>query len=508
MPKNPNSSDFVIGIIGAGAMGRGIAQIMATGGMEVLLFDTSQEAAEVGKEFAERMILRAGEKGLMSEEESQVAVQQLKVVAQLSDLAATDLIIEAVIEDLDIKREVFTSLEKIVTKDCILATNTSSLSVAAIASVMKYPGRFAGFHFFNPVPLMKVVEVVSGLETTQKTTDTLVKIASRAGHEPVRAKDTPGFLVNHAGRGLNTEGVRIVSEGIADFAGVDDLLREGGPKFRMGPFELMDTTGLDVSHPVMESIYQQFYEEPRFRPNPLTLQRSVAGLHGRKTGRGFYNYKDNKKILPLAEKIPGTLPECIWISKAEPEGYSLLLSALSEVVEIDDGPKPSTRSLCLFTPTGADVTSSAVSEGVEAERSFGVDTMFGLDGRRTLMGTPVSDPDLRDMVHAALAATGNTVTVINDSPGFINQRVVATVVNIACDIAQQRIANPADIDKAVTLGLGYPIGPLSMGDDIGARQVLKVLNAMQDFYGDPRYRASPWLKRRALLGVSLLTEES
>ncbi len=195
-------------------------------------------------------------------------------------------------------------------------------------------------------------------------------------------------------------------------------------------------------------------------------------------------------------------------SNAEPEGYNLLLSALSEVVEIDDGPKPSTRSLCLFTPTGADVTSSAVSEGVEAERSFGVDTMFGLDGRRTLMGTPVSDPDLRDMVHAALAATGNTVTVINDSPGFINQRVVATVVNIACDIAQQRIANPVDIDKAVTLGLGYPIGPLSMGDDIGARQVLKVLNAMQDFYGDPRYRASPWLKRRALLGVSLLTEES
>jgi len=508
MPKNPNSSDFVIGIIGAGAMGRGIAQIMATGGMEVLLYDTSREAAEAGKEFAERMIFRAGEKGLMTDEEAQVAVKQLKVVTQLSDLAATDLIIEAVLEDLDIKREVFTSLETIVAKDCILVTNTSSLSVTAIASVMKYPGRFAGFHFFNPVPLMKVVEVVSGLETTQKTSEALVKIASRAGHEPVRAKDTPGFLVNHAGRGLNTEGVRIVSEGITDFVGVDDLLREGGPKFRMGPFELMDTTGLDVSHPVMESIYQQFYEEPRFRPNPLTRQRSVAGLHGRKTGRGFYTYEDNKKVLPLAEKIPETLPECIWISKAEPEGYRILLNALSEVVEIDDAPKPSTRSLCLFTPIGADVTSSAVSEGVEAERSFGVDTMFGLDGRRTLMGTPVSDPDLRYMVHAALAATGHTVTVINDSPGFVNQRVVATVVNIACDIAQQRIANPADIDKAVTLGLGYPIGPLSMGDDIGARQILKVLNGMLEFYGDPRYRASPWLKRRALLGVSLLTEES
>jgi 3-hydroxybutyryl-CoA dehydrogenase len=489
-------------------MGRGIAQIMATGGMRVLLFDTNEGAAEAGREFAERMILRAGEKGTISEEEAQAAVARLTVVAQLTDLAGSDLVIEAVIEDLDIKRKVFAGLEDVVAEDCVLATNTSSLSVAAIAAALKQPGRFAGFHFFNPVPLMKVVEVVNGVETTPKTVDTLVAVARRAGHEPVRAKDTPGFLVNHAGRGLNTEGVRIVSEGITDFAGVDDLLREGGPKFRMGPFELMDTTGLDVSHPVMESIYQQFYEEPRFRPGPLTRQRAAAGLHGRKTGRGFYTYEDNRKVLPPIADVPDTLPEVVWISKAEPAGHEILTAALSDVVEIDDGQKPSTRSLCLFTPVGRDITSAAVAENIEAERSFGVDTMFGLDGRRTLMGTPVSDPDLRDMVHAALAAGDHAVTVIHDSAGFVNQRVVATVVNIACDIAQQRIASPSDIDKAVTLGLGYPSGPLAMGDSVGARQILQVLNAMQDFYGDPRYRPSPWLKRRALLGVSLLTNEN
>jgi 3-hydroxybutyryl-CoA dehydrogenase len=186
----------------------------------------------------------------------------------------------------------------------------------------------------------------------------------------------------------------------------------------------------------------------------------------------------------------------------------MLASALSGVVEIDDGQKPSTRSLCLFTPLGRDVTSAAIAEGIEAERSFGVDTMFGLEGRRTLMGTPVSDPDFRDLVHAALASEDRAVTVIHDSAGFVNQRVVATVVNIACDIAQQRIASPSDIDKAVTLGLGYPSGPLAMGDSVGARQILQVLNAIQEFYGDPRYRPSPWLKRRALLGVSLLTEEN
>ena len=508
MANNPNSSDFTVGILGTGAMGRGIAQIMATGGMQVLLFDTNDGAAEAGREFAERMILRAGEKGATSDEEARAAVARLTVVTQLSDLGGSDLVIEAVLEDLDIKRKVFTGLEEVVAEDCVLATNTSSLSVAAIAAALNHPGRFAGFHFFNPVPLMKVVEVVNGVETTPKTADTLVAVARRTGHEPVRAKDTPGFLVNHAGRGLNTEGVRIVSEGITDFAGVDDLLREGGPNFRMGPFELMDTTGLDVSHPVMESIYQQFYEEPRFRPGPLTRQRAAAGLYGRKTGRGFYTYQDNKKVLPPAAEVPDTLPEAIWISKAEPAGYEMLASALSGVMEIDDGQKPSTRSLCLFTPLGRDVTSAAIAEGIEAERSFGVDTMFGLEGRRTLMGTPVSDPDFRDLVHAALASEDHAVTVIHDSAGFVNQRVVATVVNIACDIAQQRIASPSDIDKAVTLGLGYPSGPLAMGDSVGARQILQVLNAIQEFYGDPRYRPSPWLKRRALLGVSLLTEEN
>lgn len=508
MANNPNNSDFTLGVIGTGAMGRGIAQIMAIGGMQVLLFDANRGAAEAGREFAERMILRAGEKGSISNNEADAAVARLKVVSQLSDLATSDLVIEAVIEDLNIKRQVFTGVEEVVADDCVLATNTSSLSVAAIAAALKHPGRFAGFHFFNPVPLMKVVEVVNGVETTPKTLDILVAVARRAGHEPVRAKDTPGFLVNHAGRGLNTEGVRIVSEGITDFAGVDDLLREGGAKFRMGPFELMDTTGLDVSHPVMESIYQQFYEEPRFRPGPLTRQRSAAGLYGRKTGRGFYTYQDNQKVLAPAATIPDTLPETIWISKAEPVGRELLAATLSDVVEIDDGSKPSTRSLCLFTPIGLDVTSAAVAENIEAERSFGVDTMFGLEGRRTLMGTPVSDPDLRNMVHAALAAGDHAVTVIHDSAGFVNQRVVATVVNIACDIAQQRIANPSDIDKAVTLGLGYPSGPLAMGDRVGTRQILKVLNTMQEFYGDPRYRPSPWLKRRALLGISLLTEEN
>jgi 3-hydroxybutyryl-CoA dehydrogenase len=508
MVKDAHGAELTVGVIGTGAMGRGIAQIMASGGMAVLMFDATESAAEAGRAFAERMILRAAEKGTVTDNEAKAAVGRLKVVGTMADLAPCDLVIEAVVENLDVKRQVFGALEAIVRPDCILATNTSSLSVTAIGTVLEHRGRMAGFHFFNPVPLMKVVEVVEGLETSAATLDVLCVIARRAGHEPVRARDTPGFLVNHAGRGLNTEGVRIVSEGIADFAGVDDLLREGGPGFRMGPFELMDTTGLDVSHPVMEAIYDQFYQEPRFRPGPLTRLRAIGGLHGRKTGRGFYSYEDNRKVAPPAPPVPDTLPDTVWISHVETEGRAALMAALKDKVKIEEGRRPTTKPVCLFTPLGTDATGCAVREKIEAERAFAVDTLFGLDGRRTLMTTPVSDPDLRDQVHALLAAGGHAVTVIHDSPGFVNQRVVATIVNIACDIAQQRIAAPEDIDKAVRFGLGYPKGPLAMGDAVGPARLLKVLDAMLAFYGDPRYRASPWLRRRAMLGISLLTPEN
>ncbi len=508
MIKDFSISDVTVGVIGAGVMGRGIAQIMAVGGMRVLMFDVENSAAKDGCAFAARMISRAVEKGNMASEKADLAVEQLEVVVALRDLATCDVVIEAVLEDLEIKRAVFNELEGIVSEDCILATNTSSLSVTAIGVDLNLPNRLAGFHFFNPVPLMKVVEVVEGLETAPKVIQTLCAVARRAGHEPVQVKDTPGFLVNHAGRGLNTEGVRIVSEGIADFAGIDDLLREGGPGFRMGPFELMDTTGLDVSHVVMESIYEQFYQEPRIRPGAITRQRSIGGLHGRKTGRGFYVYEGNKKVVHAQPPTPTDLPQSVWISNDEPKGRAALIEAIGTTAAIDDGKSPSTKSVCLFTPLGADTTTCAVAEGIEAERCFSVDTLFGLDGRRTLMTTPLSDPDLRDQVHALLACGDHSVTVIHDSAGFVNQRVVATVINIACDIAQQRIAKPEDIDSAVRLGLGYPQGPLAMGNAVGPAKLLKVLQNMLNFYGDPRYRPSPWLKRRAILGVSLLTPEN
>ena len=197
----------------------------------------------------------------------------------------------------------------------------------------------------------------------------------------------------------------------------------------------------------------------------------------------------------------------MWIDPAEPDGKAALTALLAGRVALDDGARPGPRSICMVTPLGKDATTAALDAGIEPERTVAVDTLLGLDGQRTLMTTPVTDADVRDQAHGLLADDGVGVTVIHDSPGFIAQRVIATIVNIGCDIAQQRIATPADIDMAVRLGLAYPKGPIEFGDAIGAARILAILEALHAFYRDPRYRPSPWLFRRARLGVALATGE-
>jgi len=327
------------------------------------------------------------------------------------------------------------------------------------------------------------------------------------GHTPVRASDTPGFIVNHAGRGYLTESLRLLGETIAPHHEVDRILRLGAG-FRMGPFELLDLTGLDVSQPVMESIYDQYYQEPRFRPSPIARQRQAAGLLGRKSQRGFYRYDSGQKqdipFLPVPPR--NDLP--VWLDPAEAQAFPAVVELLRSVgAPLDTGERPGEKSLCLLLPIGKDVSTAAVAAGLDPTRCVGLDPLF-LNGCRTLMTCPVTHPNYRDSAHALLAANDVPVAVIHDSPGFVSQRVVAAIVNIGCDIAQQGIAMPEDIDRAVTLGLGYPQGPLAMGDRLGAATILRILDGLFDFYRDPRYRPSPWLKRRALLDISLLTPDN
>jgi 3-hydroxybutyryl-CoA dehydrogenase len=506
MPFDPHLVDLPVGVVGAGAMGRGIAQVLAQCGCHVHLYDADPAAVDTAIASIAQALGKQVDKGKLDATKRDATMAHLAPAGDLAAFAGCALVVEAIVEQLEAKRALFRQLEQIVAADAILASNTSSLSVTAIASQCAHPARVAGWHFFNPVPLMRVAEVIDGLATDPRVGDGLMELTRRLGHTPVRAKDTPGFIVNHAGRGYGTEALRIVGEGICDFVDVDRVMREAAG-FRLGPFELMDLTALDVSHPVMEAIYRQYYDEPRFRPSVITAQRLAGGRLGRKSGGGFYAYDDDAP--PLVEpRPPASLPASVWISRAHAEAQSELTWRLEKMgATVEAGPVPSDNALIVVTPLGCDATTTAIEEGLDPERTVAIDTLVPLALRRTLMTTPVTLPVVRDEAHGLFASDGVPVTMIGDSAGFIAQRILATVVNIACDIAQQKIASPGDIDLAVRLGLNYPNGPLAMGDALGPMKLLTILRGMQDFYGDPRYRPSPWLTRRALLGVSLSTQE-
>ena len=499
-----------VGIVGSGAMGRGIAQIAAQAGSATLLFDLQAEASHKSKAELAMQWDKMVAKGRLDAAAAEACVARVSTAHTLADLAKCDLVVEAVVEQLDIKQRLFVELEGIVAPAAVLASNTSSLSVTAIAAKLKRPERFAGFHFFNPVPLMKVVEVIAGLKTDAAVCTQLSSYAGQMGHTAVMAQDTPGFIVNHAGRGYGTEALRIVSEGITDFATIDRILRDQ-VGFKLGPFELMDLTALDVSHPVMEAVYRQYYEEARYRPSVITAQRLAGGLLGRKTGEGFYKYEDGVMQVAAEPPPPQVLEmPTIWVSPRASRRSELLQLLKNLGANIETGASASPQALMLVAPLGFDITTVAVVERLDPARTIGIDMLIddAATRRRVLATNPATRTDMRDAAHALFARDGKAVSVVRDSGGFVTQRVVGTIVNIASDMCQQGICSPKDLEIAVTLGLGYPLGPLSMGDRYGPTNILEVLFNMQTVYGDQRYRPSPWLRRRGAIGLSLMHEES
>lgn len=285
-----------VGIIGAGTMGSGIAQVAATAGCSVTLYDTNKCALDKAEDALEKILNRLIEKGRITSEEKSRIQGNIVYVDNLKSLHNGDLIIEAIIENIEIKKKVFQELESYVSDTCIIASNTSSLSIASIAASLKISERCVGIHFFNPAPLMKLVEVIPSIQTSEETLQTSVETIKNWGKTVAVAKDTPGFIVNRVARPFYGEALRIYEEGIADFATIDRAMKTHGG-FRMGPFELMDFIGNDVNYTVTESVFAAFYYDPRYKPAFTQKRFSEAGYLGRKSGRGYYRYDENGHVI-------------------------------------------------------------------------------------------------------------------------------------------------------------------------------------------------------------------
>ena len=501
-----------VAILGAGAMGRGIAQLVAQAGSQVVIYDNDPKALESARSSMALQWQKMLDKDRITPEQMAGFQQRVRLASDLQDLRECDLVIEAIVENLAIKTSLFQSLEAILKPQCLLTSNTSSLSITAISSGLANPERLLGLHFFNPVTLMKVVEVIGGLHSHAQDAQRLSLFVTQLGHTPVLAQDTPGFIVNHASRGFSTEALRILQESIADPAQIDLILKDQAG-FKLGPFELLDLTALDVSHPVMEAIYHQYYEEARYRPSFITAQRLAGGLLGKKVAQGFYRYKDGVKLQPdepvVAHIERESLPS-VWVSSKaarRPELYALFKSLN---LQIETTAQPSARALCWVAPLGLDVTTACILEGLDPSKTVGIDMLVApAQSKRWVMATnPALRADMKAAGESILRLDTKAVSVIRDSAGFVTQRVLACLINIGCDMCQQGICTPADLDLAATLGLGYPSGPLGLGDALGGQNILEILFNMQTVYGDPRYRPSPWLRRRAALGLSLLHQEA
>ncbi|MCZ4094868.1 3-hydroxyacyl-CoA dehydrogenase [Streptomyces sp. H39-C1] len=483
-----------VAVIGAGTMGQGIAQVALVAGHRVRLYDAAPGSAERGASAVAARIARLAEKGRMDAAERDAALARLAPAATLGELADAALVIEAIIEDLPAKQRLFSELEDVVDDACLLATNTSSLSVTAVAGALRRPGRFVGLHFFTPAPLLPLVEVVSAATTDEDAAATVYATAAAWGKSPVRCTDTPGFIVNRIARPFYAEAFRLHEEGAADPATIDAVLRECGG-FAMGPFELTDLIGQDVNEAVTRSVWESFFHDPKFTPSLAQRRLVESGLLGRKSGRGWFRYGDEDRPL-AATAAPAPAPEQVTV--LGDLGPAAELVALMEEAGIHVDHEEGGPGAILL---GDDDWLFLADGSYATERGDSVIHFdLALDYRAaTRIALAPGDTARPEAVLAAVGlfqALGKQVSVIEDVPGMIVARTVAMLVDLAADAVAKAVASPADIDTAMRLGVNYPLGPLEWGDRLGAHWVCEVLSELHDSCPGGRYAPSALLRRR------------
>ncbi len=450
----------VIGVLGAGTMGSGIAQLACRSGARTLLHDPFPEALSRGAARARGGLEKEAGRGRLTAEEARAAAARLEVAADLEAFAACELVIEAAPELPELKRELYGRLSAIVSADCVLATNTSSLPVTGIAAEASNPERVVGMHFFNPAPLMALVEVIAGLRSSEAALALADATGLAMGKTVIRATDGPGFLVNRCNRPFGLEALRVLGERVADVPTIDRVVRLGGG-FRMGPFELSDLVGVDTGFDVARSFYELSFGEPRWRPSPIQAQRVAAGLHGRKTGRGYYDYSGEGPHRPPDPEPPSGGGD------ARVRGSGPVADALRERAPGDSGPEILVEGLG-GTVDGEPFYALAPLTLVEVTGDAGARAFAGLG------------------LHTARVAP---------SPVGVLPRIVCQVINECAFALGEGVGSAQDIDAGMTLGMNYPRGPLAWADLLGRELVVATLGALWDFYREERYRLAPVLRR-------------
>ncbi|MGZ5410225.1 MAG: 3-hydroxyacyl-CoA dehydrogenase [Aeromicrobium sp.] len=470
-------------VIGAGTMGRGIAQVALSAGHRVSIVDPdpNQLTAAVD-DISERLARR-----------------QPEAAAKLPDLLTTHtltiqaprvngtLVVEAVLESLDVKRAVLTAAAEHFGETCIMATNTSSLSVTEIAVGTPFPSRVVGMHFFNPVPVMKLVEVVTGVQTDPAVADAVAAISTSWGKQVARVRNAPGFIVNRVARGFYGEALRLVEEQVSSPATIDELIRGAG-QFRMGPFELMDLIGNDVNAAVTRSVWTAFNYDRRFEPSRIQDELVSAGHYGRKRGQGFYSYAEGAGVVRPAGAPPTTLPDHVLLDTSSDQ-----LAAFLDRTGVSVRPAIGSEGASLEDGTLLRVTRGRTAR--DESRAAGGTPVVVIDrvvtpGETTAIAAAASHPDAIGVVAALLGKAGITVHHVGDAPGLIVARTLAVIANEAWETALHGVATPDDIDVAMQLGTNYPVGPFEWTRRWGADSVLEILDSLWETYHDTRYRAS------------------
>ncbi len=499
----------VVAVIGAGTMGRGIARVAAGAGHPVLIYDSYAAAVTDAIDETRRRLERDVDRGRLDAAAAGAIAARITPCSRLDAVAPATLVVEAIVEDLGVKIDVLRRVEAAVADTAILASNTSSLSITAIAAGLSRPGMVAGMHFFNPAPLMPLVEVVVGAESSEATIETLLDTARAWGKTPVRAASTPGFIVNRVARPFYGEGLRLLQEGVADPATIDAVVTGAGG-FRMGPFTLLDLVGLDVNLDVSTSVYTQTYHDPRFAPN--VIQRSLvdAGRLGRKSGHGFYDYSsgDGPPAAAPHEAVPLEGPVTVVGEPGHAAGLVDRLAAAGVGVERRDGEEAGFGVGDAFVVPTDGRPATAVAAAAPSHRNVvTLDLVRDWESATACAIAPAAQaaPAAVSAAAALIQAAGLDAHVVGDGPGLVLMRIVAQLASVAADAVTFGVAEPDAVDTAMRLGTNYPEGPLEWADRLGAVTVVTVLDNLRSFYGEDRYRAATLLRRAALAEAPVRT---